>query len=125
MSEELKEARELIKKGWTKHFYAINANGLGVEVDSDAAVAFCLSGAMCRANVSMEDQKKVHTIVRKMEVPCAPCGFDSIEEFNDDFGTSQEMVVDTLDLAIRTGKWRIFFLRMAGPFYRVIPDKST
>lgn len=44
--EILDSAQQLLKSGWTNHFYAVDSNGKPVDPHSDLAVKYCTRGAL-------------------------------------------------------------------------------
>lgn len=51
IADRLREARELIERGWCQYWDALNADGMAVYPNSDSAVAWCMGGACQRVGL--------------------------------------------------------------------------
>lgn len=102
--EVLKGARVLIERGWTTRAFARDHHGYQVDPDDANATCFCMVGALRKvsdyagwrcATPSYLDARDV--LARVVE---AKSGCYTIPQFNDDFTTTKEAVLDMFDAAI-------------------------
>ena len=118
LSEGLREARRLIKKGWCRAADARNAQGDEVDARTPIATSWCLEGAVIKAfaHVPYEDHLTVWQLV-KGSIPEPPPGAKTGESgpsgpawrnaahFND-WQESKEPVLVVLDYAIEEAERR-------------------
>lgn len=92
----LKEARELVSRGWTQGFYARGHYGSPVSVDSNSAICFCALGAVVRIG------NDNFNFIRAKDVLTANLvDFDSVISFNDHPDTKFDDVIALFDRAIK------------------------
>jgi hypothetical protein len=101
----LRQARELIVKGWTQEALARTRDGRSVSMDSPLAARFCLIGAIQRANFDsapyggklMYDHcvDYVRRIIFATTSQVTSCVI-----FNDEIAKSKQDVIKLLDRAI-------------------------
>lgn len=93
----LELTKEVVQKGWTKNYFARNADQDPVPITHPYATCFCLVGALRRvSNVRMveipiEAQLALQRVVGRQSIP----------DFNDDPETTKEDVINAIEEAIR------------------------
>jgi hypothetical protein len=97
--ELLQQARSKIEKDWTQGWFARDANNMRVQVDSDKATCFCLSGAMFSEEITSFEQVKARQLLSMV----LPDWCNNIVEFNDCANTSKQDVINLIDKAIDYG----------------------
>lgn len=90
----------LTRRGWVQGYYATNKRGDSVVIESEAAVAYCLSGARFRAEMELQvgrsESQKARTLIEK----CVP-ERRSPEAFNDSITTKKKDVIVVVNCAIQ------------------------
>lgn len=99
----LTRAKNLIKrKGWTRCYYARNSEGVEVDVHSDSAACFCISGALSRAKSELKASNRIYELAYKILTKVTPR--NNIVRFNDDECKSQTQAIKMFEAAIRKVK---------------------
>jgi hypothetical protein len=98
--ELLQQAKVRIERGWTQGWFARDSNGSRVEIGSDRATCFCISGAIYNKGTDILELVKARYFLSRV----LPRRFDNIVEFNDNESTTKEDVINLLDKAIEYGK---------------------
>jgi len=97
----LREARRLIKKGWSRKAYARDRWRHPVDSSSKRAVCFCATGAINRAtwgkNFSITEQAET-----QIKNVISSNGFHNIVDWNDAMGRTKQEVVRAFTKAIQT-----------------------
>jgi len=113
-TEIIKKAIELLEtKGWTQGAYARNAEGAPIYRMEPEACSFCLSGALSRAYMEMNEnhddevdpfyEEFRNTRIGIIDIIRKKYGADQIITFNDDDGRTKEEVVGLLKEALNNG----------------------
>lgn len=84
--------RILVEKGWTQGYFAKNAAGENVRLDSEEAESFCVLGAAFRAAGCRNE-----SFIRAALIAAAPAGEPA--EYNDAPGRTKEEVLALIDKA--------------------------
>ena len=86
----LTHAYTLIKKGWTRKYFAINKHGKGVDWSDEQACRFCLTGGIRRATYNLfpkESKQKQFIIANdatyQVSKYVTDLGYKSTISFND------------------------------------------
>jgi hypothetical protein len=98
IKEVLAKAKELVEKGWTQRYFAVDADGDEVCWDSKFACKFCAMGALYRASGRLGYGTDVAIAARGIVINLIPGTI--LGAWNDLPGRTQEQVVNLLDVAI-------------------------
>ncbi len=106
ISDKLKQARELLAKGWTQHVSARGPDGYAADALDDRAVCWCIYGAISHvANVNTNDEWSL--LWKPVQDACIAIGYTDSPgtkngpvKFNDAPGRTKEEVLAMLDCAI-------------------------
>lgn len=93
--DELRTARDVIKKGWTKGAYARSRSGHEVASNEPGAEKFCMLGALHHVGAGPRSHHVISKIVGENYAR-------SIPSFNDGDQTTLGDVVDVFDKAIES-----------------------
>lgn len=101
----LTKAKALIEQGWTQRSYARNVHAFIVPSTDPSATCFCMVGALRKAadyagNQPHAPEAYVSAHDALSQVVEARSGCYSIPQFNDDFTTTKDAVLDMFDAAI-------------------------
>ena len=105
----LENAKELIRKGFTKEVLARDDNDLPVEIFSSVASKFCAYGALIRAGgnliggdslVNVWSDPSYELATNETERACHNTIKKDIVKFNNEVGTTAEDIVAVFDVAI-------------------------
>lgn len=100
----LAEARDLVSSGWTKGFMARDGEGQPTQPLHQAAVCWCVMGALVKASVKPESDFGASSADSAALLHrFLPWGV-GLAEFNDDPTTGQEDVLRLLDQAIAAAR---------------------
>lgn len=98
----LKDARELIRKGWTRNRYASDRSGRTVDIESPYACRFCSLGAIRKATGDKQSPYPADQYVALAVGGGNPrSAFGSVAIFNDDEAGSKVAVIRAFDEAIK------------------------
>lgn len=92
----LKDAKELIEKGWTQGCMARDSHGIYALYDSKEAVCFCITGALWRVG---QGEDVVIPLIRLMQHAAGIPEDRFISSWNDEAERTQEEVVALFDKA--------------------------
>lgn len=106
--DTLEDAKELLREGWTKRSFAVNAQQQSVDELDPTAVCFCLMGSIRRAAY---DRHGYVFALRREEIsvlsPAFPGLsnepnelFQAISRYNDEEARSVDDVIAKIDIAI-------------------------
>lgn len=97
----LRDARNLIRKGWTQNVLARTASGYPIGPNKPPAAKFCALGACERAAHDIGDVKGFERAMIAARLKAAlPAGFYWPTDFNDNHARTQREVVDWFTRAI-------------------------
>lgn len=95
----LRRAARIVKRGWVRDAYALDANGDDVDVKSPDAVGFCAWGAVKRASFDLGmSRMRVSTVLRSAAVrkKIQFGNTRSVVVFNDEVAKDADEVADAL-----------------------------
>jgi hypothetical protein len=99
----LKEARQLLQKGWCQNDHATDQKGHCVDIGDENAACWCLSGAVRHSlfgQYHLKIREEVFTVLAQViEMPYASPE-SAILNWNDKKGRTQEEVLMIVDKAI-------------------------
>ena len=92
----LKQARELVARGWTQYVYARDSAGCYITLYNKGACSFCMVGSLLR--VSNHDRPLFRRMYNEL---FKHCGGVNVETFNDNPRRTKEAVLAVFDNAIK------------------------
>lgn len=98
--EILTAAREKIRSGWCKHYYATDKDGIPVDSDSTSAANFCAIGSISSMRVTPEEHRECAAILRS-HLPRYAGDCMSVQTFNDSRDTTRLKILGLFGRAIK------------------------
>ena len=102
--DDLTNTRSFVERGWTQHTLSVDADGRTADPSSPEAKKWCLDGALYAAVPDLSGNNFQDKLARRHQareaITQATDDLDSIDQWNDKRGRTQEQVLAALDQTV-------------------------